>query len=254
MKINTKNPLYVAFFSVASSIVFTAGIMLIQVATQGAIDRNQKLLEQKALLELFKLGDPRAMPAREIARTVETRTRRMELTDPQTGRTMRVVAAYEGEISRSFVRVRGYAVPIEGMGFWDVIRGYVAVAGDLTRVLGVTFLRQAETPGLGGEIMNPQWRRKWEGLRVSPPAPGGRFIYIGGSAPDSPQDPRQGRFVEAITGATGTSTAVARFVNEDLAAFQRAARAAGLEPDHAQKPSSQVAPPQTQPGPEREGR
>jgi len=242
MKINTKNTLYVAVFSVASSIVFTAGIMLIQVATQGAIDRNQKLLEQKALLELFKLGDPRAMPAREIARTVETRTRRMDLTDPQTGRTMRVVVAYEGELSRSFVRVRGYAVPIEGMGFWDVIRGYVAVAGDLTRVLGVTFLRQAETPGLGGEIMNPQWRRKWEGLRVSPPAPGGRFVYIGGSAPDSAQDPRQGRFVEAITGATGTSTAVARFVNEDLAAFQRAARAAGLDREAPAAQPGQDAP------------
>ena len=252
MKINTRSPLYVAVFSLVTSTVFTAAIMLVQVATQGAIDRNQKLLEQKALLEIFKLGDPRAMPEREIAQAVESRTRPIELRDPETGRTMRVVVAHQGQAGQS--PVLGYAVPVEGMGFWDLIRGYVAVGADLKKVLGIAFLRQAETPGLGGEIMNDQWRRKWDGLNVSPPPEDRQYVYIGGSAPDSPQDPRQGRFVEAITGATGTSNAVQRFVNEDLAAFQRAARAAGLESDGAEKPSGQSVQPRTQGHAESEGR
>ena len=238
MKIDTKNPLYVVVFSLAASVLFTAAIMLVQVASQGAIDRNQKLLEQKALLQIFQMGDPR--------------TRTMELRDPATGRTMQVVVAHQGQAGQS--PVLGYAVPIEGMGFWDLIRGYIAVGEDLKRVTGIAFLRQAETPGLGGEIMSDQWRQKWQGLEVSPPPEGRQFVYIGGSAPDNPQDPRQGRFVEAITGATGTSLAVERFVNQDLAAFQRAAREAGLGGEGADRPSGQNVPPQTQADSERQGR
>ena len=37
-----------------------------------------------------------------------------------------------------------------------------------------------------------------------------------------------GRHVDAVTGATGTSTAVERFLNENIPAFRRAAKAAGL--------------------------
>lgn len=226
MKIDTKKPLYVAGFSVVTSVVFTLAIMVVQVATKGAVERNQRLLEQKALVDILRLGDIRAMTPEQISSTFDTRTQRRKVRDPQTGREVEIVVAHEGAAGQS--KVTGYAVPVQGIGFWELISGYLGVTADLKKVTGIAILRQAETPGLGGEITQEHWRRRWEGLSIDRPARDDKYVYVGGSKPESPQDPRQGRHVEAITGATGTSVAVERFVNEDLAVFRRAAEAAGL--------------------------
>ena len=53
-----------------------------------------------------------------------------------------------------------YAVHISGMGLWSVVKGYLALEDDLATVAGVAFYDHKETPGLGGEIDRPDFRRK----------------------------------------------------------------------------------------------
>jgi len=150
--------------------------------------------------------------------------------DPETGWTFTLMRAYRagGRDAKDLV---GLAFPLEGMGFWAKISGLMAVTPDMNKVLGVVFLEHGETPGLGGRITEKVFRDRFRGLNVSEPAGGARFIHVGGAAPAEGSDPRTGRHVEAITGATQTSNAVGVFVDECIRRFRRAMRADPVTPD-----------------------
>lgn len=54
-------------------------------------------------------------------------------------------------------------LPIRGAGMWGPIYGYISVEPDGTTIKGLTFYQHAETPGLGAEIDNPNWKKQWPG-------------------------------------------------------------------------------------------
>ncbi len=66
-----------------------------------------------------------------------------------------------------YVDKSGTAVmPIRGTGFNGMLYGYVSVAADGTTIKGLTFYSHGETPGLGAEIDNPNWKKQWPGKHV----------------------------------------------------------------------------------------
>ena len=248
MKLNVNSPAYVLAFAAVTSSAFTAAIMALYAAGEPTARRSAALYEQRALVKLFGLQKDTA--GRHVAGLVDSRIAgyrgptadpadlRREpifLDDPQTGQRIPLLVAYREDLPadrkpdlRDRGRILGYAVPVSGVGFWAQITGYLAVSADMEKVLGVVFLRHSETPGLGGRITEPAWREQFRGLKITPPAKGDRFLYIGGQKPSGRDSPRAGRHVDAITGATGTSTAVDKFLNDRIAQFRRAAEAAGL--------------------------
>jgi Na+-transporting NADH:ubiquinone oxidoreductase subunit C len=126
----------------------------------------------------------------------------------------------------------------------------VALGPELTYSRGVVFTRQGETPGLGAKITEEEFRNQWapqRELRLDPPESGDKHVYISKRNREDipPQSPEKNRHVDAITGATQTSIAVMKFVNDDLATFYRAARAAELlsqgppSPQQAATPTDQ---------------
>ena len=230
-----KSPLYVILFAAVVSGAFTCAIMALHVATEPVVQANQKLLRQKALVGLFSLGDVAELTADQIASLVETRIYETTINARSDLETPLLVAfrqpiEVEGRPPIDIhdkAAVAAYAFPISGVGFWARIDGYLAVTPDLSRVVGIVFIAHSETPGLGGRITEPAFREQFKGLPVTPPARGDRFIYIERTSP-APSDPRHKRHVDAITGATGTSTAVDEFLNRDIERFRRAAVQAGL--------------------------
>ena len=50
-------------------------------------------------------------------------------------------------------------LPIVGTGLWSTMYGFLALNGDLTTVAHIVFYEHGETPGLGGEISNPNWTK-----------------------------------------------------------------------------------------------
>ena len=63
-------------------------------------------------------------------------------------------------------KIEKYVFPVRGNGLWSMMQGYFAVEPDFQTVAGITFYDQAETPGLGGEVMNPNWKAKWNGKKI----------------------------------------------------------------------------------------
>ena len=62
--------------------------------------------------------------------------------------------------------VSKYVFPVRGKGLWSMMKGYLAVEPDFETIAGLTFYEQGETPGLGGEVMNPSWKAKWVDKKI----------------------------------------------------------------------------------------
>ncbi len=54
-----------------------------------------------------------------------------------------------------------YVFPIRGKGLWSILKGFIALDSDLNTIRGITYYSHAETPGLGGEVDNPEWKSHW---------------------------------------------------------------------------------------------
>ena len=57
-------------------------------------------------------------------------------------------------------------LPIQGYGLWGLMYGFISLESDGETVKGIILYKHNETPGLGGEIQNPQWTATWEGKEL----------------------------------------------------------------------------------------
>ncbi len=114
------------------------------------------------------------------------------------------------------------AVAFGGPGLWGPVEGYLALAADMRTIRDVTFHKQEETPGLGGEIAaactcspSSDWRdcaarfrHQFKGKRIvgADGKPGIRILRSR-SAALGPNE------VDGITGATMTGEKVEEMLN-----------------------------------------
>jgi Na+-transporting NADH:ubiquinone oxidoreductase subunit C len=63
-------------------------------------------------------------------------------------------------------KTKSIILPISGYGLWSTLYGFLALDADGQTVQSINFYDQAETPGLGGEVVNPKWRALWKGKKV----------------------------------------------------------------------------------------
>lgn len=102
-------------------------------------------------------------------------------------------------------------LPIRGYGLWGTLFGYLVLEGDLRTVAGVSFYEHKETPGLGGEVENPAWKAKWQGVHVYGDDFEPRFEV---TKTPSPKGTEAAQYeVDALSGATLTSRGVENLVN-----------------------------------------
>ena len=100
-------------------------------------------------------------------------------------------------------------IPVEGLGMWGTIYGFLALDKDANTVRGITYYDHRETPGLGGEIGNPAWQAMWKGRRGYDDQWNARITVIKGQAGSPETDPLS---VDGLSGATITSNAVTRLM------------------------------------------
>lgn len=91
-------------------------------------------------------------------------------------------------------------LPVRGYGLWSTMYGFVALEDDLNTIAGLGFYEHGETPGLGGEITNPNWVAQWPGKEIYNESDE-LAINVVGSAPEEHD-------IDAISGATLTSRGV----------------------------------------------
>jgi Na+-transporting NADH:ubiquinone oxidoreductase subunit C len=112
-------------------------------------------------------------------------------------------------------QVEQLVLPIEGMGMWGTVYGFLALDRDGNTVRGLTFYEQKETPGLGGEISNPSWQALWVGRKAYDANWAPQLAVIKGRAGPPQTDPHR---VDGLSGATITSNGITRVVRFWLSA------------------------------------
>ena len=98
-------------------------------------------------------------------------------------------------------------IAIEGLGMWGTVYGFMAIDKDGKTIRGLTYYDQKETPGLGGEIANPQWQALWVGRHAYDGEGLPKIAVIKGQAGPPDKDPLR---VDGMSGATITSNAITR--------------------------------------------
>ncbi|MFM1896909.1 MAG: hypothetical protein RLZZ385_1983 [Pseudomonadota bacterium] len=63
-------------------------------------------------------------------------------------------------------QVETLVLPISGYGLWGILHGFLALEGDGNTVTGIGFYEHKETPGLGAEVDNPDWKALWPGKSI----------------------------------------------------------------------------------------
>ena len=103
--------------------------------------------------------------------------------------------------------VEQYILPIRGMGLWGTLYGFLAVDKDLQTVRGLTYYQHKETPGLGGEVDNPNWKKQWPGKKLF--ASGGEVaLKVKKGRVDASIETEAAHQVDGLAGATITSNGV----------------------------------------------
>ena len=190
-KESTARTLTVALLVCLVCSVFVAGAAVALKPTQV---ENRQLDKQRSILAIAGLGDAnmsgaqiRALFAERInARIVDLENGRFsDAQDPTTFDPLK--AAKDPQLSQALGGAADIAsikrrerfttvylveqdgkletliLPVRGYGLWSTLHGFMALKGDLNTVAGFGFYQHAETPGLGGEVDNPQWKALWPG-------------------------------------------------------------------------------------------
>lgn len=117
--------------------------------------------------------------------------------------------------------IEGYGFPLRGKGLWGTIVAFGVVSADLSRMIGIDFTEQVETPGLGARITESGFKYFFRGLDLTgfismsqdePP------IVMVGKKEKSNLD-ESTNAIQAITGATQTCNGVIDMVNTDIAFY-----------------------------------
>lgn len=105
-----------------------------------------------------------------------------------------------------------YILPLSGKGLWGGIGGYLALDEDKNTIYGVNFNHESETPGLGAKIVELPFREQFEGKHIRNAANEVVSVAVlkaGKHAEGQEQ-------VDAISGATITSSGVSTMLHEEL--------------------------------------
>lgn len=100
----------------------------------------------------------------------------------------------------------GYAVRVETQGYGGTITLLAGLSEGLDTLIGIEIVEQVETPGLGGNITTPEFKRQFAGLDAEEPV-----TYVKNIEPN-----KDANEIQAISGATITSRAITSGINATL--------------------------------------
>lgn len=126
--------------------------------------------------------------------------------------------------------LQGYVIPVNGMGLWDYIYGYLAITTDGSSVIGISWYDQKETPGLGGNIAEASWQSLFPGKSIfqkntdgtfdPKTAPIGLTVVKGKVSEVLGDSPKSLSAVDGMAGATLTGNGVTDAYKNSLAAYR----------------------------------
>ena len=254
---NTSRPKYVIGYTVFVAAAFATILVLVSRATEGRIRINEEAVEMRAILAALGVEIKENPSSDKIRAVFKERVDPPSIPAPLRG--VQPYAIYTGykEGSREASNLLGYAFPVKGTGMWGPLYGYMAVEPDLVTVLGIIFYKDEETPGLGHEIRKTWFQKAFIGKQYwSPEAVKKAADAMAAAGPDKVSEavdsiladpanapgfvftPATGEGtagkayneVDAVTGATVTTTGVKNLLGGEIIKFLKEMAKRGIYP------------------------
>ncbi len=216
---------------VCSVVVSTAAVMLkpAQVANK-SLDFKRNILAAAGLLDssksveeqfgqiTTKLVDLETGKFTEVSEGVDKYDQRKASKDPSlstklSGEKDIAKIRRRADVAKVYVvekegEVETVILPIKGYGLWSTLYGFLALGPDLNTVVGLGFYEHAETPGLGGEVDNPNWKSLWVGKKAYTEEGKVGLTVVKGTAPAGSEHQ-----IDGLSGATLTSKGVDNLIH-----------------------------------------
>jgi Na+-transporting NADH:ubiquinone oxidoreductase subunit C len=109
-----------------------------------------------------------------------------------------------------------YIIPVRGAGLWGAIWGYISLKDDFSTVYGAVFDHAGETPGLGAEIADVSFQKRFANKKIYRE---GKFTSVG--VVKSGSVTLDDYIVDGITGGTLTSKAVGKMLLDCLSNYTK---------------------------------
>ena len=196
MKLNTNSNIYTFVYMTVVVIIVAVLLAVVSQALAPKQQANILLDKQKQILGALKVDYTNADPAEVYYTLVQ---------DTLTYGEQEVYVANLNGATK-------YILPLSGKGLWGGIGGYLALDADKNTIYGVNFNHESETPGLGAKIVEPEFRSQFEGkhIRNAEGAVVSVAVLKAGKHAEGQEQ------VDAISGATITSSGVSTMLHEEL--------------------------------------
>jgi Na+-transporting NADH:ubiquinone oxidoreductase subunit C len=173
---------------------FSSAVIGLARFTHDRVAANEKLAFEKAVLQAASILDEKATG--QVHEFFLERVRKLE--DEVD---VYVITDEQGNTA-------GYVLGVEGKGFWAPIKGVLGLDVDKREITGIAFYEQNETPGLGGRIVEKQFRQQFIGKKLALDE-----MAIGIEPVTAELNDSQ---VHAITGATQTCSRLEKLINDSI--------------------------------------
>ena len=183
------------------TLVFTSLVTAVKLFNDDRIEVNREIKLQRTVLKVLGVENPETLKPEKVIMIFNSRIRQEKLKN----KTLYIYNDENGE------GITGYAFSVDGPGFWGPVYAMAAVNREATRLLGVSFYRHTETPGLGGRISEDWFSDQFEGLDLKLSDKYKQYFYLTAEG-----DKKEENELDAVTGASGTSKAVELFLNREL--------------------------------------
>jgi Na+-transporting NADH:ubiquinone oxidoreductase subunit C len=197
MKLNTNSNTYIIIYSTILVLIVAFLLAFVSSSLKEKQDANVALDTEKQILNSLNL---RGVSDEEAHATYE------KIVKFDEAQKVYVCTLENGDVK--------YVLPLKGQGMWGGISCFLAIDSDKNTVYGAYFNHESETAGLGAEIKdNADWQAKFQGKKI--------FAAEGDAIALSVEKAVNNETtVDAVTGATVTSTAVSKMLQEKLANYK----------------------------------
>ncbi|MGB9796844.1 FMN-binding protein [Fervidobacterium gondwanense] len=188
MKFDRESKIYTVIFTFVISFVFVFVLSGLNYLTTSKVKVNQELFTVRAVLNAMGISYRSNEEALEIYKSQI----KVENVDSYT----LFSAVVNGD--------KVYAILFNGSGLWGNISGVLAVNKDVSKIVGIDFISQSETPGLGGRIEEGWFKEQFKNESLV-----NDRVFVSTTKVSETKDDGQ---VDAITGATLTSKSIEKII------------------------------------------
>jgi Na+-transporting NADH:ubiquinone oxidoreductase subunit C len=190
--VNKQSLIYTVIFTFIVSFAFVTILAFANEGTEERVELNQRINRQRAILNALGVEFEGPDDVRQKFDDVEQVERNG-------------ITLYRTTVDGETVLAKEFT----GSGLWGQINGFIAVDRNVEHTVGLEILSHNETPGLGGRIDEPWFKKQFRGEEIVEGT-----IRVG-DAGEGDENHDNGE-VDAITGATRTSESMDVILENEL--------------------------------------